>query len=692
MAESGTVSATYESKQDAFKDEKAIVRYWLDEIEAADERDKDWKKSADEAVKIYNCDPKSVYAFNILHSNTETIKPAIYNTQPVPDIRNRFNDKNEMVRRASQTMERNLSYQLDEYDFDEMMRSCVLDMVLAGRGTARVCYQPYFHTDVDRGEKIVWEEATCEFIPWRNFRRGPGKTWKDVTWIAYDVLMSRDALKKLTSPLNSNASPQEKEAADKMADAVNLDGLEDGYKAKDKEGRDLSVFKKALVHEIWDKETRQVYFIAPGYSDAPLLVVPDVYGYLDFFDCPAPLQMLFNPDTKSPICPYDVYKTQAEELSTVSERIIKLVQVLKYRGIRAAEIAEFDLMDDLDDGQFLPSQGAMAILGNDKGLDAAIWITPIQEIVAVIRELLVQRDQIKQVIFELTGIADILRGSTKASETLGAQQIKAEWGSLRLVDQQKEVQRFCRDIFRLKSEVISNKFQDQTLQMLSGDEELPPEVLEIMRSDVRRRYLIDVETDSTIRGDLVRAQQNMTNFMNASAQYFQTFIPLIQSKMLPPQIGKAAASIFAAFARNFKLGKNVEDVLAELEEAAEKFPLGEADPEQKAKQQDAEQISRAAMLVELEKTQAEVAKLRAEAQNLGAPDASNQPTAKDMIDATKAQSDMDEKQGRLALDIEKGKSDIRKSSAETMKKMVDAEAQRTETEMVRRSGPPGFVQ
>jgi hypothetical protein len=48
------------------------------------------------------------------------------------------------------------------------------------------------------------------------------------------------------------------------------------------------------------------------------------------------------------------------------------------------------------------------------------------------------------VIFQLTGIADIMRGSSQASETLGAQEIKQAWGTMRLKRMQKEVQ--CRRI------------------------------------------------------------------------------------------------------------------------------------------------------------------------------------------------------------------------------------------------------
>ena len=43
------------------------------------------------------------------------------------------------------------------------------------------------------------------------------------------------------------------------------------------------------------------------------------------------------------------------------------------------------------------------------------------------RELVAHREVIKASIYEVTGISDIMRGQTVASETMGAQQLKSQW-------------------------------------------------------------------------------------------------------------------------------------------------------------------------------------------------------------------------------------------------------------------------
>jgi hypothetical protein len=74
------------------------------------------------------------------------------------------------------------------------------------------------------------------------------------------------------------------------------------------------------------------------------------------------------------------------------------------------------------------------------------------------QQLYVAREACKQVIYEITGIADIMRGQTNASETLGAQEIKPTWGTLRLKRLQREVQRYSRDLLRMMLEIAATKF------------------------------------------------------------------------------------------------------------------------------------------------------------------------------------------------------------------------------------------
>lgn len=693
MAEQDYGAETIERQSDIYKDAPSIHAFWMNALRVAGKEEQEWRDAAQAATEIYRADKKRPTKFNILHSNVQTIVPSLYNSTPEPDVRTRYGDKNEIAREGAQVLERGLKYQLDEYDFDDVALACVRDMQIAGRGVARIRYRPYLHNDQENGESVVWEETTCERVQWKRFRRGPGSMWSEVPWVAYEHALTRDEFIQL--------------AGEDVGKKVPLDLTEDGIDEK-ASTREKSAFMRGLAWEIWDKDRREVLFIAPGYKDGPLHVEPDPLGLLGFFDCAPPLQAISDPDTLVPVVPYEIYRSQAEELAEISSRISKLVAVLRFRGIRASEVPELDILEELEDGEFTPSAGAMALLGGNKGLNDAIWVMPLDVLINTIRELVSQREAIKQVIYEITGIADILRGATNPNETLGAQQIKAQWGSVRVQEEQRAVQRWCRDIFRLKAEIIGNKFSDRALSMIAG-EELEPQIVELLRSDVRRSYLIDIETDSTIRGDLLRAQQNMAGFMDATGRFIQTFVPLMQSGQMPPQLIKAAVAVYSSFIRQFKLGKQAEDAIAALDEASDALieQGTQQDPQARAEQEDAKQLNRAAMVADIEDTQAKTEKTRAdaaktavEAQRMAtgadqAPEPVPEDTSvDDAVQLETARSNIRKTDADIAKMAADADNEARKAAVDTAKTMAEIEAQAVETDAIRKGKKPGpgFVQ
>jgi F0F1-type ATP synthase membrane subunit b/b' len=84
-----------------------------------------------------------------------------------------------------------------------------------------------------------------------------------------------------------------------------------------------------------------------------------------------------------------------------------------------------------------------------------------------LKELNDQRNASKQVIYEITGISDIMRSASDPNETFGAQKIKTQWGTQRLQRMQKEIQRYIRDLIRMKAEIIAEKFQIETLEKMT---------------------------------------------------------------------------------------------------------------------------------------------------------------------------------------------------------------------------------
>jgi hypothetical protein len=541
----------------------AFVREWLEAIDLASEDEKPWRDDAENAIRIYDTTERTENSFNILHSNQETLLPAIYNTVPVPDVRRRYNDKDPPGKLVADTLERALSFSVDAYDFDDRMQQAVADLALPGRGVLRVRYEPSIEGE-GGAERVVYQSVTCEHVDWSDYRQGPAKSWERVPWVAFRHFLSRRELKAKFGEKGTK---------------VQLDSMTRPTSEKDPDKPPPGLYGRAETWEIWDREAKEVIFIARGYGEGPLNRIKDPLGLDGFFPNPRPMQAIRRRGSLTPVCPYEVYKSLAEELNLVTRRIAKIVAQLKVRGIYAsADGGDIKTLESADDGEMIPAT-SIAHFANQGGLEKAVLFWPLEPAVKALQQLYAQRDQIKQTIYEVTGIADILRGSTQASETATAQQIKAQWGSLRIQRMQQEVARFARDIYRLKAEIMAKHFTPEMLQMMT-QVQLTPEAQELMKT-ATVAYRIDIETDSTIRADQTRMQEQMNNFLMGTAQFAQAAMGIIQ---IAPEALPVVVEVYASFARNFNLQKSAEDALETLSEIAKQAAQqgGQQKPDPKA--------------------------------------------------------------------------------------------------------------
>jgi hypothetical protein len=168
---------------------------------------------------------------------------------------------------------------------------------------------------------------------------------------------------------------------------------------------------------------------------------------------------------------------------------------------------------------------------------------PILDFVNALKELYVAREQIKQAIYEIMGISDIMRGATKASETATAQRIKGSMGMVRLSDQKQQASNFVTDLLRMKAELIAKNFDQATLEAMTG-ETITPEVMAILRSDFMRTCTVDIESDSTVVADEQEEQQSMTLAMQSIQGVMQGMAGVLQLGLFqPPQVAQIALAL-----------------------------------------------------------------------------------------------------------------------------------------------------
>lgn len=654
------------SEGDALKNGFSEPELWLRKIAIARREEKDWRASAEEAVARYEAHKDKRQYFGILYSNIETSVPALYNSTPVPDARRRWSEDDAVARTVADLIERSISYSVDVHDFNDEMKELVRDGELTGRGTGRVRYRPEVievpplaaaNDDADElnelSEPSEDPEATepryeiisqcveLEWVQWDRWGRGPGKRWQDIPFVWFDHDMTMEEVEALIS---DRLSPEE--AQKKLAELGFGPGgfVHDKSRKAGDDDLEKGIFATIPVIEVWDKIKRRVIFMTPNDKMAFLRVSPDPYRLKDFFPVPRPLQRIRRRTSLEPVVPHELIKDLVEELDSVSRRIRKLVAQLKVRGVVDPKIAkQIARIVDLEDGEFLPAENVEQFVAGGNGkLSDLIHHMPLAEIIAALKELNVRQEAIKQQIFEVSGLSDILRGATNPDETLGAQKIKATWGSQRVQMAQGDVARYARDVFRMFAEIISKHYEwprikdmtgikfdpppmpEPTAQPMMGHNGGPPmddataepmavdpmsaqpamgidpaalqawqqqvdqlkameqEVERLLRSDLMA-YRIDIETDSTIRGDMAKGQQELNNLITAMSQFgtsLATVAPVI------PGFVKFGTTAFATMIRNFRIGRQGEEALdkflEELEQpgAIQNPKASQATPEQ----------------------------------------------------------------------------------------------------------------
>lgn len=681
------------------------VRYWLNEIAAAKRREKDFRKEGERIRSIYAGEKSDSIPFNIVFSNTETMMPALYSALPRPVVQRRYKDDDVIGGAAAQAGQRALEFLLDTnidgYEtFSEGMKWVVMDALLPGRGVSTVKYDAdigYTGTDpAQKGDEeaegeapdtpeaeakepveptpVKKSELVCtDAKSWNRVLFGFAKKWSTLPWIAYEEHIDKDEATRLFGATIARKIRFTKGEEDDQ---------EEGHKTSDSE--DMGERKTALVYQIWDKAGgRKIRYVSPHYKEGYCAVQDDPLQLTGFFNCPRPLQLIDKTDDLTPTALYSLYENQAKELNTLTVRINKIVAAIKARGLYDAALGDdLESLIDQTDAILTPTEKAGTLAANG-GLEKAIWMMPVDMLALVLKELYVAREQCKQVIYEIMGISDILRGASNAVETATAQQIKTQWGSLRLKPKQAEVQRYARDLLRMMLEVAATKFSQDTWARMTGLPYLTDmqvsqatamaqaaaaqgnpapaqqlqqqmtwaQVLGTLRDDLQRAYKVDIETNSTVEPEAVEDQKNISDLLTAIGEYLQGVAPLIQTGAMPFEV---AQTMLMTIVRRFRFGSEIEDQVKQMKPPAPQ-DNGEAQKAQQAVQQ----------------AQAQAAQLKQQADAQAQKDAGAIQTLQLQLKEAQA----DNKLNARASDL-----DVRELALKTEREVFDLQKQQAQSE------------
>ena len=630
------------------------VVHWLEEIAAAERREADFRKRGRDIQAIYYGNEQDKVPFNILYSNIETILPSVYSQTPRPIVQRRFKDSDELGMKAAIAAQRMLEFlcdtNVDGYEsFDSAMISTVIDANVVGRGISRVKYDAEIsraavpvddnapltgetgQDAIQPEETVKWEQVCSDSCIWDRVYFGYAKKWSNVPWVAFEEYVDKEEAKRLFG--------------DEIADRLTYSEMRED---DDKEGgdaeRNAGGIKTCRIYQIWDKAGgKKVLYVSPSYMDGVLNEIEDPLGLTGFFNIPRPLQFLVKTDDLRPTAPYLMYENQAKELNRLTRRLKNIVEAIKVRGAYDGSLGS-DIENILkgEDNELTPTDKG-ASLAAEGGLEKAIWMLPIDKLITVASSLVQAREQCKRVIYEINGIGDIIRGHSVASETLGAQKIKENWGTMRLKRMQRDVQRYARDLLRMKLEVAAKKMNQETwaratglpftnkyeqarakmqMDMILAQGEQPPpnlvemvntpaweDILSVLSDDIQRAYRVDIETNSTLDVDATEDQANIGQFMNAMGQFMNGITPMVEKGAMPFE---AAKQMMLAIVRRYRFGVDVEDELKKMSQP--QLPKQDAESAQAEAQagQIKLRIEQARMHGEMERVAAERERMRME--------------------------------------------------------------------------------
>ena len=565
-----------------------------------------------------------------------------------------------MGRMACTMLERVVEYEVTQFsDFDGAMRGVVEDRLLPGRGTAWLRYEPVIVseapepmmptmegteegaqiTDVEEIERVDSAHSPVDYVYWQDFIHSPARHWEEVWWVARWVYMTKDEGIERFGDVFKNV-PMQSQADD--VDSKNPMTAKSAYG------------KKAKVAEIWNKRTKKVCWIAKGYPQA-LDERDDPLELEEFFPCPKPLLATTTNGSLIPVPDYCEYEDQAQELDNLTQRIYLLVKACKAVGVFNAEFKELGRMfSEGVDNKLFPVT-AWAAMSEKGGLKGAIDMMDTSAIIKTLQQLYASREVVKQSIYEIMGISDILRGASNASETLGAQQLKANFGSLRLRASQGDVARFATDLFRMKAQIVCKFYPPELIVEMSGvmntpegqDPQLLQAAIQMLSNSTIRDFHIQVEADSLAQIDEQAEKQNAQEAVSAIGGFLQSSLPMMQGA---PEMLPMMSEMLLFLVRRYRAGRGLEGAIEKSMKALE----------DKAKQMQQQPPPNPEMMKLQAEQQAEQMRMQAQAQT-----EQMKVQAQGQIEQTKAQLEMQMQQAeqQATLQLEQMKEQFAQAMA-----------------------------
>jgi hypothetical protein len=503
---------------------------------------------------------------NLFWSTMKVMLSMLYARPPKADVSRSFQDfEDDQARVAGNILQRllNRGFDDDVSRWDDAVRQGIEDWLIVGLGQMWLRYEvktePYvIPAQLDpltgmelvpeqEAERIVDEDAPVDYIYWEDFYWSPARTWNEVRWVARRVWMTKDQLVE--------------RFGEEIAKIVPM-GMQQRKDDVNNQSPKFDPWSKAEVFEIWCKENKKVYWYAKG-ADVILDVKDDPLQLDGFFPCPKPLAANLTSSNFMPRADYIFAQDQFNELDEINTRITWLTRAAKVVGVydKSADGVQ-RMFQQGAENQLIPVDN-WALFAEKGGIKGQVDWAPIDVVVNAINQLRQYRQDKVMQIYEVLGISDVMRGSSRASETATAQQIKAQFGSTRIQLMQFYIADWISQGLRIKAEIICKHWQPETIIKRSNIERTPDapmamNAVALLKDEEMAEYRINVEADSMAALDWAAERDAAVQFMQGLGAFISQVAPMAQSV---PQAAPVLLSLLQWSVSKFRVSQQIEGVL-----------------------------------------------------------------------------------------------------------------------------------
>ena len=558
-----------ESAKDFADTPQGMAQRWSAEIEASKKELHKFHEDADKITRRF-LDKRDEWhkeesRVNLFWSTMKVLLSLLYARPPKASVSRAFLDsEDDQARVAGVITQRLLNRSFDDNvsSWDAAIRQGIEDWLVVGLGQVWLRYEVETALEVIPAEidpvtgeeltpettyeRIVEEDAPCDYVYWKDFFYSPARTWDEVRWVARRVYMSKDQLVARFGEEIARVVP-----------------LVTGTKSQNDQTPKNDPWSKAEVFEIWSKENKKVYWYAKG-AEVVLDVKDDPLDIDGFFPCPKPLAANVTSSNFMPRADYIFAQDQFDELDELNTRITWLTRAAKVAGVydKSAGDSVGRMFSQAAENQLIPVDN-WAMFAEGGGVKGKIEFAPIEQVVSCIERLRQYRQDKTMQIYEVLGISDVMRGSSRASETATAQQIKAQFGSTRVQLLQFYIAEWVTHALRIKAEIIAKHWQPETIAtrsniMRTPDAQFAQGAIALIKDEELAEYRINVEADSMAAMDWAAERDAAVQFMQGLGAFVSQVAPVAQST---PGAAPFLLRLMQWAVSKFRVSQEIEGVL-----------------------------------------------------------------------------------------------------------------------------------